>query len=119
MDKKLLFAGAGIAIVGGIILLNKTPGTPGNHPEINPEDEPEDVLEQLEEYYDSLVEKYSDDPTLEDQLGQALNSASLALQYGGDLVSDPGYQMFVTQLNGYIAYRETIGYITFVDYQWL
>lgn len=118
MNTKLLIIGSLAVVVGIALKAGSASGStdPGQHPEISPEDTAEDILQELENYYNSLKARYSDDPTLANQLNQALNSAALSLEYNGNLNNDPGYQMFVSQLNGYITYRETIGYITFVEY---
>jgi len=117
MNKKLLVA-AGAAGIGLALLLRRKVASsqfPGYHPVLNPSLPAATQLAQLQSYYNALKSYYSDDPTLADQVNQAMDSATAYLSAGFDITADQGYQMWVSQVNQYVEYRETTGYIAFTD----
>jgi len=119
-NKPGVIAGLALAGAGLYLMLQKAGLAAPSMPDINAvahnEDELNKLMGQWERYFNHLIEKYSDDPTLADQLNQALANIYNTLAAGMALSEDSGFLIFIEQLTGYIDYREEVGYITFHEY---
>jgi hypothetical protein len=121
MDKKVIGGLIGAAVLGtGLYLLIRGTGyhNPGDIDPSVPEtsDELEERMRKIAAYFSSLEAKYYDDTSLKYHLDQALVSIRSDFEVGIPLDEDVGYVIFIQQLEGYINYRETVGYITFDDF---